>query len=116
MHKVKITVWFWLVALAFLSVFGLIYHLFFMMTLCVLKGPSTLAFFASVVPSAMAPPPNSFLCFSRAITSVIVQTKQLGGGAIADGETDAKNASVDGPLGVLEYVFIKLIFICCKFF
>jgi hypothetical protein len=32
------------------------------------KGPSTLAFFASVSPSAMAPLPNSFLCFSRAIT------------------------------------------------
>jgi hypothetical protein len=29
---------------------------------------------------------------------VIMQRKQLGGGAIADGETDAKNASVDGPL------------------
>jgi hypothetical protein len=28
---------------------------------------------------------------------VIGQRKQLGGGAIADGETDAKNASVDGP-------------------
>jgi hypothetical protein len=26
------------------------------------------------------------------------RTKQLGSGAIADGETDAKNASVDGPL------------------
>jgi hypothetical protein len=46
----------------------------------------------------MAPLPNSFLCFSRAITYVIMQRKQLGGGAIADGETDAKNASVDGPL------------------
>jgi hypothetical protein len=39
------------------------------------KGPSTLAFFASVVPFAM-----------------------LGGGAIADGTTDAKNASVDAPI------------------
>jgi hypothetical protein len=29
---------------------------------------------------------------------VIAQRKQLGGGAISDGETDAKNASVDGPL------------------
>jgi hypothetical protein len=28
------------------------------------------------------------------------QRKQLGGGTIADGETDAKNASVDGPLVV----------------
>jgi hypothetical protein len=27
---------------------------------------------------------------------VIAQRRQLGGGAIADGETDAKNASVDG--------------------
>jgi hypothetical protein len=34
------------------------------------KGPSTLAFFASVSPSAMVPPPNCFLCFSRAITYV----------------------------------------------
>jgi hypothetical protein len=30
-------------------------------------------------------------------TYVIMQRKQLGGGAITDGETDAKNASVDGP-------------------
>jgi hypothetical protein len=29
---------------------------------------------------------------------VITQRKQLGGGAIANGETDTKNASVDGPL------------------
>jgi hypothetical protein len=28
------------------------------------------------------------------------QRKQLGSGAIADGETNAKNASVDGPLQV----------------
>jgi hypothetical protein len=34
------------------------------------KGPSTLAFFASVSPSAMAPPPNCFLC---AITYVIAR-------------------------------------------
>jgi hypothetical protein len=42
--------------------------------------------------------PNSFLC---AITYVIAREKQrklLGIGAIADGTTDAKNASVDGPL------------------
>jgi hypothetical protein len=32
------------------------------------KGPFTLAFFARVSPSAMAPPPNCYLCFSRAIT------------------------------------------------
>jgi hypothetical protein len=62
-----------------------------------LKGPSTLAFLASVSPSAKVPLPNCFLCF---ITYVIAQEKQrkhLGSGAIADGETDAKNASVDGP-------------------
>jgi hypothetical protein len=29
---------------------------------------------------------------------MIMQRKRLGGGAIADKETDAKNASVDGPL------------------
>jgi hypothetical protein len=63
----------------------------------IVKGPSTLAFFASVVPSAMEPISNSFLCFSRAITYVIAQKKLLGIGAIADGITDAKNASVDGP-------------------
>jgi hypothetical protein len=28
---------------------------------------------------------------------LIAQRKQLDGGAFADGETDAKNASVDGP-------------------
>jgi hypothetical protein len=61
------------------------------------KGPSTLAFFASVSPSVMASLPNCSLCFSRAITYVIAQRKQLGSGAIADGETDAKNASVGGP-------------------
>jgi hypothetical protein len=46
----------------------------------------------------MAPPPN---CFLYAITYVIArekQRKQLGSGTIADGETDAKNVSVDGPL------------------
>jgi hypothetical protein len=62
-----------------------------------LKGPSTLAFFASVSLSVMAPLPNCFLCFSFAITYVIVQRKMLGGGAVADGETDAKNAIVDSP-------------------
>jgi hypothetical protein len=41
--------------------------------------------------------PNSFLCFSCAIRYVIAQRKLLGIGAIADGTTDAKNASVDGP-------------------
>jgi hypothetical protein len=48
----------------------------------------------------MAPPPKSFLCFSRAITYVEKQRKLFGSGAITDGETDAKNASVDGPLDV----------------
>jgi hypothetical protein len=62
-----------------------------------LKGPSTLAVFASVVPSAMAPMPNSFLCFSSAITYVEKQRKLLGIGVIAEGITDAKNASVDNP-------------------
>jgi hypothetical protein len=61
------------------------------------KGSSTLAFFASVSPSAMAPLPNCFLCFSCAITYVKTQRKLVGSGAIADIETDAKNASVDGP-------------------
>jgi hypothetical protein len=45
----------------------------------------------------MAPLSNCFLC---AITYVIAgekQRKQLGSGAIAEGETDAKNASVDSP-------------------
>jgi hypothetical protein len=40
------------------------------------------------------------LLFSRAITRVITREKQrdqLGGGAIADGETRAKNASGNGP-------------------
>jgi hypothetical protein len=32
---------------------------------------------------------------------VIAQRKLLGIGAIADGTTDAKNASVDGPLAIL---------------
>jgi hypothetical protein len=57
------------------------------------KGPFPLAYFARVSPSAMAQPPNCSLCFSRAITRVIAQRKQLGGDAIADGETRAKNAS-----------------------
>jgi hypothetical protein len=52
------------------------------------SGPST--FFASVSPSSIAPLPNCFLCFSQAIMYVIAQKKQLGSGAIADGETDAK--------------------------
>jgi hypothetical protein len=63
--------------------------------------------FAFVSPSAMTPLPNSFLCFSRAITYVIMQRKQLGGGAIADGETDAKNASVDCPLRAVQIVLSR---------
>jgi hypothetical protein len=55
----------------------------------------------------MAPLPNCFLCFSRAIMYMIAQRKQLGGGAIADGETDAKNASVDGPLSNKLKKFIQ---------
>jgi hypothetical protein len=39
----------------------------------------------------MAPLPNCSLCFSHAIAYVIKQRKQLVGGAIADGEADAKN-------------------------
>jgi hypothetical protein len=45
------------------------------------------------------------------------QRKQLGGVAIADGETDAKNASVDDPLGlglsldVLRYSFLGMHFL-----
>jgi hypothetical protein len=61
------------------------------------KGPSTLAFFASVSPSAMALPPNIFLCAIMYVIAREKQRKQLGSGAITDGETDAKNASVDGP-------------------
>jgi hypothetical protein len=38
----------------------------------------------------------AFLARSR-ITYVITPKKNLGGGTVADGETDAKNASVDGP-------------------
>jgi hypothetical protein len=61
------------------------------------KEPSTLAFFASVIPSAMAPMPNSFLCATKYVISREKQRKLFGIGAIADGITDAKNASVDGP-------------------
>jgi hypothetical protein len=45
----------------------------------------------------MAPLPNSFLCFFTYVIAREKQRKQLSGGAIADGTTDAKNASVDGP-------------------
>jgi hypothetical protein len=54
----------------------------------------------------MAPLPSCFLCI---ITSVIArekQKKQLGSGNIADEETDAKNATVDGPLQCGEEVVI----------
>jgi hypothetical protein len=46
----------------------------------------------------MTPLPNCFLCSITYVISREKQRKQLGGGAIADRETDAKNASVDGPL------------------
>jgi hypothetical protein len=42
--------------------------------------------------------PNCFLCFITYVIAREKQRKHLGSGAIADGETDAKNASVDGPL------------------
>jgi hypothetical protein len=45
----------------------------------------------------MEPPPNCFLCKIMYVIAREKQRKQLGSGAIADGETDAKNASVDGP-------------------
>jgi hypothetical protein len=45
----------------------------------------------------MGPPPNCFLCIFASVIAREKQRKQLGSGAIADGETDAKNASVDGP-------------------
>jgi hypothetical protein len=61
------------------------------------KGPSALTFLASVSPSAMAPPPNCFLCAITYLIALEKQRKQLGSGAITDGESDAKNASVDGP-------------------
>jgi hypothetical protein len=40
---------------------------------------------------------NSFLCLIAYVIAREKQRKLLGGGAIADGTTDAKNASVDGP-------------------
>jgi hypothetical protein len=61
------------------------------------KGPSTLVVFASISPSAIAPPPNIFLWAITYVFAREKQRKQLGSGAIVDGETDAKNASVDGP-------------------
>jgi hypothetical protein len=45
----------------------------------------------------MAPLPKSFLCFFTYVIAREKQRRLLGGGAIADGTTDAKNASVDGP-------------------
>jgi hypothetical protein len=56
----------------------------------IFKGPSTLAFFASVSPSAITPPPNYFLCVIRYVIAREKQGKQLGSGAIADRETDIK--------------------------
>jgi hypothetical protein len=45
----------------------------------------------------MAPLPNSSLCFFTYVIAQEKQRKLLGGGAVADGTTDAKNAIVDGP-------------------
>jgi hypothetical protein len=36
-----------------------------------------------------------------------MQRKLVGSGAITDGETDAKNASVDGPLGGITRVILR---------
>jgi hypothetical protein len=47
----------------------------------------------------MAPPPNCFLCIITYVIAQEKQRKELGSGTIADGETDAKNASVDSSLG-----------------
>jgi hypothetical protein len=55
------------------------------------------------------------LLFSRAITRVITREKQreqLGGGAIADGETRAKNASGNGPLSLFYCSVISLVYVC----
>jgi hypothetical protein len=50
----------------------------------------------------MAPLLKNFLCFPTYVIAREKQGKLLGGGAIADGTTDAINASVDGPLDVIE--------------
>jgi hypothetical protein len=60
-----------------------------------IKVPIGLVFFAFLNPSR--PNNDQKLSFSRAITYVIMQRKQFGSGDNADGETDAINASVDGP-------------------
>jgi hypothetical protein len=54
------------------------------------KGAYTLAFFASVSPFVMALPPYCFLCTITYVITQEKQSKQLGSGAIADWETDAK--------------------------
>jgi hypothetical protein len=64
----------------------------------------------------MASPPKKLLCFSRAITYVIVQRNFWGRGAIANGTTDAKNASVDGPLGPNLHFFFSKVFFAEKLF
>jgi hypothetical protein len=46
----------------------------------------------------MAPLPNNFLCLIAYVIGREKQRKLLGGGAIADGTTDGKNAIVVGPL------------------
>jgi hypothetical protein len=51
---------------------------------------------------------RTFFCFSLAITRVIAREKQreqLGSGAIADGETRAKNATGNGPLEWKRWTF-----------
>jgi hypothetical protein len=55
-----------------------------------IKGPSTLAFFASVSPSVIAPLPNCFLCIITYVIAREKQRKQLGSGAIADGKWTQK--------------------------
>jgi hypothetical protein len=58
----------------------------------------------------MAPLPNSFLCFFTYVIAREKQRRLLGGGAIADGTTDAKNASVDGPLRSILFCPILVVF------
>jgi hypothetical protein len=62
----------------------------------------------------MATPPNSFLCFSRAIMYVKKQRKLLGSGAITDGETDAKNTSVDGPYARCTCFMLSIVPCCLR--
>jgi hypothetical protein len=64
--------------------------------------------FGSVSRSTMAPLPNCFLCIIRYVIAREKQRKQLGSGAIADGETKAKRARVDGPLTLSDKLRHKL--------